>query len=262
MISILLYHQIAEVSRERDPLGLSVPPRLFARQMEYLYERGYRSVPLSEAVELWRRRLPTPVRGFVLTFDDGYRDFLDGARPVLDRLGFTATIFLVAGRLGLDSNWEGQRGAASGMLLSWPEIRELASAGYSFGSHGLTHAPLTQLGDEQVRREMVDSKSMIEDGLGRPVHHFSYPYYEVDDRIRGLAAESGYLAACAGHTDAWSLHNLWRAQCKGGDGMASFAWKAEGWFHRYIWLREGWPLGLAARRQYRALRGLARGGRG
>lgn len=142
MTSILLYHRIAQISDQHDPKGLTVSPQQFERQMVSLHHAGYRCISLVDAVNSIREGLRLPRKSFVLTFDDGYQDLYDNVWPILDRYGFTATIFLVAGSIGCLSNWGGQTGPSAAPLMSWAEVQELARRGLSFGSHTLTHRRL------------------------------------------------------------------------------------------------------------------------
>lgn len=69
------------------------------------------------------------------------------------------------------------------LMLSWDDVREMTrTPGITFGSHGVTHARLSQLSDHDVRQELAGSKSRIEAEIQRPVRFFSYPYGELGDR--------------------------------------------------------------------------------
>ncbi len=253
MIPILMYHQVAELPRELDPLGLAVPPDRFLQQMSYLALHAYRCLSLLDVACILREGRRAPAKSFVLTFDDGYHDVHSTACPILERFGFTATIFLVAGRMDASSDWMGQEGSRSGVLLSWVEARDLARRGFVLGSHTLSHPRLTQLDDPSAFAEIRDSRLLLEDRLCAPVDVFSYPYSDSDPRIERLVELAGYTAACAGEVGPWSPFHLWRAQCVRDDTTLSFALKASGWYHRRIALRES-PPGLFLRRCLRMLR--------
>jgi peptidoglycan/xylan/chitin deacetylase (PgdA/CDA1 family) len=93
---VLLYHRIMEVSA--DPWAICVSPRHFAEHLEILRQRG-RVIPLRELV----RRLAdgtVPDRAVVVTFDDGYADNLERAKPILERYDVPATMFLATGGIG------------------------------------------------------------------------------------------------------------------------------------------------------------------
>ena len=96
--TILLYHRVA---RERhDPWGQCVAPERFAAQMALLAEQA-EVVPLARLPgAIGRRRPSRPL--VAITFDDGYLDNLVTARPILERHGLPATVFLVSGWLGRD----------------------------------------------------------------------------------------------------------------------------------------------------------------
>lgn len=253
MIPILMYHQVAEVPRKLDPLGLAVSPGQFEQQMGYLVRNGYSCLTLHEAVKYFRKVGRAPAKSFVLTFDDGYQDVHSNACPILEKYGFTATVFLVAGRMGSPSNWWGQEGAHSGLLMSWAEARDLARRGFVLGSHTLSHPWFSQLEDQSAFDEIRNSRALLQDKLDMQIDFFSYPYSDSDARIERLVESAGYTAACAGDSGPWNIFHLWRVPCLRNDTARSFALKANGWYHRLIALRESTP-GRLLRRSVRRFR--------
>jgi peptidoglycan/xylan/chitin deacetylase (PgdA/CDA1 family) len=251
VIPILMYHQIADVPRNRDPRHLAVSPRLFERQMAYLSREGYRCISVEDAIQHPHER-----RAVVLTFDDGFRDLYHTVRPILERYGFTATIFLVAGCMGQPSNWEDQSGPYSGELLSWDDARELAQAGFTLGSHTINHPRLTELSQDRAAYEIRGSKQLLQEHLGVEINLFAYPYSDHTGSIRQLVAESGYIAACGGDRGQWDLFNLWRAPCAGNDSLFSFAAKVNGWYTHFIQMRQQPVLRRVFRRPARAMKQL------
>ena len=255
MIPILMYHQVAEIPRKLDPLGLAVPPDQFEQHMSYLKRNAYECLTLPEAVRHLREGGRAPAKSFVLTFDDGYQDVHSRACPILERFGFTATVFLVAGRMGSLSDWAGQEGARSGLLLSWAEARDLARRGFVLGSHTLSHPRLSLLDGQSAFEEIRNSRVLLQDRLDMQVDFFSYPYSDSDARVERLVESAGYTAACAGDSGPWSVFHLWRVPCLRDDTRLSFAFKASGWYNRRIALRESAP-GRLLRRSVRNLRHL------
>ena len=253
MIPILMYHQVAEIPRNLDPLGLAVPPAQFEQQMSYLARNGYRCLTLPEAVRYLRKGGRAPARSFVLTFDDGYQDVHSRACPILEKFGFTATVFLVAGRMGAPSNWGARRERARGCYcrglrretwrggdLSW-EVTRSATRG---SACWMISPPLRKSGAPEM---------LLQDRLDMQVDFFSYPYSDTDARIEWLVESAGYTAACAGDSGPWSVFHLWRVPCLRDDTTLSFALKASGWYHRRIALRESAP-GRLLRRGVRMFR--------
>lgn len=95
-VTILLYHRVAQL--DRDPQQLAVAPGVFADHMAHLRDHCT-PVRLRDVPGLLRsRRLPP--RPVAVTFDDGYRDNLLTAKPVLERLGVPATVFVASGYVG------------------------------------------------------------------------------------------------------------------------------------------------------------------
>jgi len=241
MIPIFMYHQVAEVSKELDPLGLAVPPDQFEQQMSYLARHTYHCLTLAEALSYLRDGKRSLSKSFVITFDDGYQDLHSTGCPILEKYGFTATIFLVASRMGALANWVGQENRPSGLLLSWAEARDLATRGHILGSHTLSHPRLSPLDESAARNEIYGSRDLLQERLEMPVDYFAYPYSDSSARIEQMVESAGYAAACAGVIGRWSLFHLWRTPCLRTDTLQSFALKACGWTQREIALRESLP---------------------
>ncbi len=253
MIPILMYHQVAEIPEKLDPLGLAMPIQQFDTQMGYLARKGYNCLTLHEAVQIIREYRKIPKRSFVLTFDDGYQNVLTNASPILEKYGFTATVFLVANQMGSQSNWWGQDGDYSGVLMTRDEALELVGKGFILGSHSLTHLFLNRLDSESAFNEIQKSKIQLENTLDMKVDYFSYPFSETDFRIEKMVELAGYKAACAGDSGPWDLYHLWRIPCMRGDSMLLFSIKANGIYNYRTKLRES-VLGLLLRRSVRTVR--------
>jgi peptidoglycan/xylan/chitin deacetylase (PgdA/CDA1 family) len=92
---ILTYHRVND---DRDPFFSALPTAVFESQMEHV-ARSYRVLPLGDLVDRLQRG-GLPRNALAITFDDGYRDNLTHAAPILARLGLPATIFLATGFIG------------------------------------------------------------------------------------------------------------------------------------------------------------------
>ena len=185
-LPILTFHSVDD---KRDVL--SFPPRLFEWGLARLHEAGYRTVPLTLAVDRLCTGAALPERSVVITFDDGFQSVHEHALPALRRFGMCATLFLVAG------SHEGRPPARLGRtMLSWSEVRELQDAGVTIGAHTVTHPDLRRLPLAQAAAEMRDSKARIEQALGTPVTSFAYPNGYYDARIQRLARDY-FSCACS-----------------------------------------------------------------
>lgn len=186
---VLMLHSIAKPEKQNQKV-VHLSPERFRRFMGWLKRTGFRSILPTE----WQDCTASG-RRVILTFDDGYDDFLSEAHPVLDSVGFSATVFIVVDRIGKTNEWDASRGFRSRRLLSLRQIRELHRQGVHFGSHTLTHPWLTNLSDQDLEREISGSKHKLEDLLGAEVPCFSYPWGIADIRVRGAVARAGYKVA-------------------------------------------------------------------
>jgi peptidoglycan/xylan/chitin deacetylase (PgdA/CDA1 family) len=112
--------------------------------------------------------LPSPDDGpaVLITFDDGHRDNLEYALPVLDRLGVKALFFVITGLADADND----------ASMRWTEVADLAAAGHGVGAHSMTHPKLPELSPGRQRAEIVGSLTAVRDRLGIPAPPFAYPY--------------------------------------------------------------------------------------
>jgi peptidoglycan/xylan/chitin deacetylase (PgdA/CDA1 family) len=180
-----MYHSISPRS---GPLVVS--PDSFSRQQEHL-AREYNVVSLDQVCQATSEGSLLPPRSVLLTFDDGYRDNLEIAKPVLDNYGHPATIFVAADLIGLGALRYRSRTVS---ILSWDELRDLSTS-FSVGSQGLTHRVLTKMLVLDAERELRESKRVLEERLDRPVVSFSYPKGSIGDFnavLEHRARDAGY----------------------------------------------------------------------
>ncbi|MDD3517435.1 MAG: polysaccharide deacetylase family protein [Chromatiales bacterium] len=228
-LSILMYHQVGAFAPMREHRSTYCDVRRFAAQMAWLHRFGYSVLRLDDALDALAGRRPLPPRAVVITFDDGYENFYTHAWPVLERHGFPATVYLIAGMLGQPSHWFAADGRDTPPLMGPERIRELHRAGVDFGSHSVTHAKLTEIDHVAARQEIEDSKAMLEDVLGAPVRHFCYPFGRHDRAIVELARAAGYASGttCVRATAqiGWDALALPRKAVSYGDSALGMAYK-------------------------------------
>jgi peptidoglycan/xylan/chitin deacetylase (PgdA/CDA1 family) len=184
---------------EQDPAGNCVTARTFETHLRWLARRGYRSMTVSELVRSAQHDRGQSGLRVAITFDDGYEDNLIHALPLLERFGFTATVFVITDVIGSHNHFDSHLGGEPVRMLSAAQVRSLADAGLEIGSHTCTHPhSLPHLVGSALDDQLLRSRSVLEGILGRPVRSFSYPHSRVDSRVERAVAEAGYDAACAG----------------------------------------------------------------
>lgn len=228
--AILLYHRVAP---GMDPAYQPLGPVEFAEHCAFIARR-FRVLRLEDLVA--RVRESKSLAGCcAITFDDGYRDFLVHAYPVLQRFGFPVTHFLVSSCLdggvpwtyrverlvahdavpsreaavatlrpmprAQRERWLAERESALPALPPLPEMLGPADLAHidgglvEWGSHTVSHAFLDSIPIDEARMEIVESKRALEAEVGRPVRYLAYPNGYYNDDVLRLVAEGGYEAA-------------------------------------------------------------------
>ncbi len=173
-LRVLMYHKV----NDRPGNQLSVPTHLFDEQMGFLRDRGFEVVPLDAVLDHYAGGAPLQPHSVLITFDDGYRDNLENAAPVLERYGYPAVLFVPIGYLdGSRPLPHDEHLAARGIVnptLDWAGLADLEPVGIRVESHGIGHRPLADLEVDEAAREIVLSKLRLEERLGRSVQAFAY----------------------------------------------------------------------------------------
>ncbi len=190
------YHAIAE----DGPPYLSMRPETFESQLDFLAGKRFRSGTRADLNDLAAGRRLGGRRAF-LTFDDGFLDTYTVARPMLAARGFTGFAFVLPGHLesGLPLAWPEVAGEAARRpelmrSIDWRMAEELADDGWEIGSHTISHPRLTMLSDEHLAQELLDSRRLVADRLGR-CDTLAYPFGAWDERVARAAADAGYRFA-------------------------------------------------------------------
>lgn len=236
-VAVVCYHSVTlrPEGIPRDPHRLHLDARGFASHLDYL-SRRHRVVSLGEYVAARRGGRPLPRGSVVLTFDDGYRNFLTVAAPMLAARGLPAAVFVVTDKADAAGGGQGPREWAPAddrTYLSWPEVEALARTGrVEFGSHTCSHPRLDDLETEEAERELRESHAAIARRLpGRPVA-FSYPHGRWTPALSGLARDAGYDCALTVRMglngDSDDLYALRRVVVAADDDAATFAARVSG----------------------------------
>jgi peptidoglycan/xylan/chitin deacetylase (PgdA/CDA1 family) len=196
-LAILGFHKIGPAPDGWET-WFYVPQATFVGYLDFLKEDGWQVLDVAAFLRGLAEPDSLPERAALITFDDGYRSILNYGLPELRRFGYPAVMFVptafIGGHNGFDADNEPEEA-----ICGWEELRELEGCGVSVQSHGVSHRALSELNAAEQQQEILRSKAALEDGLGKPVEIFSYPYGDCGSEpaaVRSVLERAGYRAAC------------------------------------------------------------------
>lgn len=220
---IFLYHHIRPIEKNfgEPEIALTVTPNIFERQLEYFIKTGFNSINLKDLHDYFYDNKKLPVQPFILTFDDGYKDFYQYVFPFLKKYNIKATIFIITDFVGKPD------------YLDWQEINELAQSNLvELGAHTLDHKALESVNFYRLSQEIFGSKTELEKRTGRKVDFFCYPYGQYNKQVLDLVKEAKYLGAVTTSGGVWQeadkIFELKRLRLSNGDTEENLGYKLRG----------------------------------
>ncbi len=183
-VPILVYHHLratASYPKETWSYKMSVSPAVFEAQMQWLVDHGYTTIDLDMLVAMRAGTRLGPTKPVVVTFDDNQLSSYELGVPVLVKNNQTAVFYLITNRLENKDSI----GAA--------QIPDLIAKGMQIGSHTVSHDDLVSLSENELKRQLTDSRTALETLTGSPVVHLAYPLTSQNQRVRDATAAAGYV---------------------------------------------------------------------
>jgi peptidoglycan/xylan/chitin deacetylase (PgdA/CDA1 family) len=195
-VPVLMYHRVGTAKNTWEA-RYAISPDNFSAHMLALVNKGYQAVSIEMLVDWLEGGPALPEGACLITFDDGFRDVREYALPVLERLGWPFTVFLVSDLIGGQDEWTRSSNPAGVTypLLDADEIRDMQGRGASFHSHTRCHASLPSLDDIQLADQLSGSRQALAELLGHEVSYLAYPFGHSDERVENAARQAGYRAA-------------------------------------------------------------------
>lgn len=157
----------------------------FERHLRYFKNHGD-FISIDKAVEIFERQEKIGGCYFCVSFDDGFKNCVSNALPILVENGCPAAFFIPSNYIGCDIDRDGDTiqkffARANDLpmpieFLSWDDCRKLRDAGMTIGSHTCSHIPPAKLNIEQLKLELIRSKHKIEEELRVDCRHFCCPW--------------------------------------------------------------------------------------
>jgi len=202
-VVILCYHGVTERSQRHpnDRSGLHVRADRFEAQLNHLRQH-YQVISLAEFVKARQNNVPLPDYSVVLTFDDGYRNFLTSALPRLAARNMHVSMFLITDRIRPENQSQpGEwRESDDESFLSWEEVKTLQQHGVEIGSHTCSHRKLSEIVPVEAERELSLSHQTIAAHLSQATMPVAFPYGSYSDPVIAMTRKLPYT--CALTTDA------------------------------------------------------------
>ncbi len=197
-IPIIMYHHVECVKNIKNIIRkrLDISSDVFLKELTELNKSGFNTYWVKEIPEIISGRINLAQKSVVLTFDDGYEDFYRVVFPIIKKYQMKATVFIIF-------DYIGKKG-----FLNEYQIKELIDSGLvEIGSHTLDHAYLQLLPDSFSRRQIFESKMLLEQRFGVKIESFAYPYGAFNKNTLTLVKEAGYKAAVSVIPGVYQSHD-------------------------------------------------------
>ena len=200
--TIVAFHR---VNNAMPPDGITCTAEIFD-QFCVFFKEHFRVVRLSEQIAAATAGVETGGT-LSITFDDGYRDNVEVAAPILLRHSLPATFFLTSDFIGSDfvPFWDADLSPHPGWM-TWEQIRHLVACGFDIGCHTRTHIDMGSANPDLIRSELTASKDKLEVELQIPISMFVYPFggkANINEDSLQMVREAGFscCASCYGGTN-------------------------------------------------------------
>ncbi len=167
-LPILMYHKVKPTAL--DPWTVSVAE--LDRQFGHLESAGYQAISCRELVNCLNRRAALPARPVLITFDDGYADFLQHAYPLLKSHALRATMFLPVKFIGRENEWDG----GGERLLDYDELRAMSADVVEFGLHSYAHGNYRRMSLSEIETDLRQGVDELERHELPFIRALAYPY--------------------------------------------------------------------------------------
>lgn len=166
-ILVVSLHDVAGTYHD----NITTPVSVFLKFVDDVYNAGYR---LCSMIEYMNQTAEARRNLIVCTYDDGYEGLIKNAFPIMEKYGFSATVYVCTDYFGKINDWN-YKDKSIRRHLTVEELLTLQSHGWEIGSHGITHKSLLRLSDDEVVNQLALSKEILE-GIFGPVFSYAYPY--------------------------------------------------------------------------------------
>ncbi|MEA3186924.1 MAG: hypothetical protein QOD99_754 [Chthoniobacter sp.] len=198
---VLCYHNIENTTKSK---ALTISATEFEKEMQALKDNNFSVIGMQDFLAFRRGEKDIPAKSAIITIDDGWVSGYDNAWPILKKFNYPFTLFIYVNYVG-----------TGGKSMSWEQLAEMRDAGVDIQCHTYSHSNLKIPGggmdkthaemvkrdvatltvDGWLRKEIVESKQVLEKQLGVKINAFAYPFGVYNAKARQFVKDAGYEAA-------------------------------------------------------------------
>ncbi len=189
-IPILCYHNFNPVK----PGSMNLTPNKFESQIKWIEDHGFTVIPLKEAVAYLKGdRTSLPAKPVVITVDDGWQSAYVYLFPIIKKYHIPVTLFIYPETISTGKN-----------AMTWDELKKMQESGlFDIQGHTYSHPNFKQekrhlsesAFQKLVARELVTSKKILEEKLGKQITLLAWPFGIYDSYLEQEAKNAGYEMA-------------------------------------------------------------------
>lgn len=168
----------------KEKIDLDIDVISFREKLENLKKQGFKFVTMEEIKE----NKVTGTKNLLMTIDDGHKTALKAYDEVLKPMGIKPVIGIYPSIIG-----------ASKSFMTWEDVIRLSKDGVYIAAHGYEHLLINQKLFNKNRQafedEIIKSKKILEEKIGKKIDTFIYPYGVRSDITKEYLRKSGYKMA-------------------------------------------------------------------
>ena len=240
---ILQYHHVSE----KLPSITSVSAHDFYTHMAYLRSESFHVIPLDELLEKIKHGEPLPPKTVAITFDDGYKNNIEQAAPILESFGYPYTVFVNPKLIDEKKPY----------VMTWQQLKKLSEKGALIANHSSVHDYLHHKLEAEtdaqwslrIERDIIWSEKRISEEIGHNAKILAYPYGEFNKSLQALVNKlkfnifAVYLDSFCGGLFSVALLGLYlQASCSvqrekmaGSKHHGWKMWQIAGLLHAFAW---------------------------